>query len=141
MNYARAWRLVGYIEDIIGRPMKMKSREAVFVWARTILAYQLTEEGFSKASVGRFLGKDHSTVVYMRTRMREAMLMPRAYRDVIDIWKQFQKRIQDEIHEGTDQDPLRMGGTLPDGGEGEMGEEPGPGRTACDMGDLHDGDR
>ena len=33
--------------QILGEPVQFKSRESKFVWARTMVAYQLTQEGFS----------------------------------------------------------------------------------------------
>ena len=83
----------------------VKSRRAEFVWARNILAYQLVKEGMTASEAGRFLGKDHSTIIYMRRRVEDALMYPKQYTDVIYIWKQFQKRIEDETTDkGTSQD-------------------------------------
>ena len=83
----------------------VKSRRAEFVWARSILAYQLVKEGMTASEAGRFLGKDHSTIIYMRRRVEDALMYPKQYTDVIYIWKQFQKKIEDETTDkGTSQD-------------------------------------
>lgn len=83
----------------------VKSRRAELVWARSILAYQLVKEGMTASEAGRFLGKDHSTIIYMRRRVEDALMYPKQYTDVIYIWKQFQKRIEDETTDkGTSQD-------------------------------------
>ena len=85
----------------------VKSRRAEFVWARSILAYQLVKEGMTASEAGRFLGKDHSTIIYMRRRVEDALMYPKQYTDVIYIWKQFQKRIEDETTDkGTSQYPV-----------------------------------
>ena len=83
----------------------VKSRRTEFVWARSILAYQLVKEGMTASEAGRFLGKDHSTIIYMRRRVEDALMYPKQYTDVIYIWKQFQKRIENETTDkGTSQD-------------------------------------
>lgn len=85
----------------------VKSRRAEFVWARSILAYQLVKEGMTASEAGRFLGKDHSTIIYMRRRVEDALMYPKQYTDVIYIWKQFQKRIENETTDkGTSQNPV-----------------------------------
>ena len=85
----------------------VKSRRAEFVWARSILAYQLVKEGMTASEAGGFLGKDHSTIIYMRRRVEDALMYPKQYTDVIYIWKQFQKKIENETTDkGTSQDPV-----------------------------------
>lgn len=92
--------------DVLGvDDIPVKSRRAEFVWARSILAYQLVKEGMTASEAGRFLGKDHSTIIYMRRRVEDALMYPKQYTDVIYIWKQFQKKIEDETTDkGTSQD-------------------------------------
>ena len=83
----------------------VKSRRAEFVWARSILAYQLVKEGMTASEAGSFLGKDHSPIIYMRRRVEDALMYPKQYTDVIYIWKQFQTKIEDETTDkGTSQD-------------------------------------
>ena len=85
----------------------VKSRRAEFVWARSILAYQLVKEWMTAPEAGRFLGNDHSTIIYMRRRVEDALMYPKQYTDVIYIWKQFQKKIENETTDkGTSQDPV-----------------------------------
>ena len=85
----------------------VKSRRAEFVWARSILAYQLVKEGMNASEAGRFLGKDHATIIYMRRSVEDALMYPKQYSDVIYIWKQFQKKIEDETTDkGTSQYPV-----------------------------------
>ena len=96
------------IAEVLGvDDIPVKSRRAEFVWARSILAYQLVKEGMTASEAGRFLGKDHSTIIYMRRRVEDALMYPKQYTDVIYIWKQFQKRIEDETTDkGTSQYPV-----------------------------------
>lgn len=89
--------LLGYMERIVGFPIQDKSRESSHAWARAMVASQLIDEGFSTVEIGRMMGKDHSTVSYMRKKMRDALAYECAYKDIVGVWKQFQKMIQDEV--------------------------------------------
>lgn len=102
--------LLEMMGEILGEPVDLKSRDARFVWARTMVTYQLLQEGFSTTEAGRMIGKDHSTVINMRMRMQDALDLPQAYKDIINIWNQFQNKIDNEIHRGTTQDLISMGG-------------------------------
>ena len=88
--------LLGYMEEILGEPIKLKSGLSRFVWARTMVAYQLTQERFSTLEIGRMLGKDHTTIIYMRDKMQDALSLPQAYRDILPIWNEFKKRIDNQ---------------------------------------------
>lgn len=140
-NNSRAEVLKGYMEEILGEPYQQDSRDPVYVWARTMVAFQLGREGFTPSEIGRMLGKNHSTIIHLRHKMQDALDYAFAYKDVINIWKQFQKLIQDDIHRSTIDNPVGMGGELPDCGQREMGEESGEIRTQGDMGDIHESDR
>ena len=102
--------LLEMMGEILGEPVDLKSRDARFVWARTMVTYQLLQEGFSTTEAGRMIGKDHSTAINMRRRMQDALDLPHAYKDIINIWKQFQNKIDNEIHRGTTQDLISLGG-------------------------------
>lgn len=77
------------------------SRIPIHVWARTMVVYQMSMEGYTTIEIGDQMGKNHSSIIHMRNKMQDALSLPKAYGDIIDIWKQFQNKIQDEIHKGT----------------------------------------
>ena len=105
----RGETLLQAMADVLGEPVDIDSRRARFVWARTMVAYQLTQEGFTTSEVGEQIGRDHATVSYHNSKMQFVLDHPYAYEDIIDIWKQFQTRLQYDIHTGTNQDPLQVG--------------------------------
>lgn len=125
--------LLEMMGEILGEPVDLKSRDARFVWARTMVTYQLLQEGFSTMEAGRMIGKDHSTVINMRMRMQDALDLPQAYKDIINIWKQFKEKIDHDILERTTENLISLGGEFPDCSQGEMGEESG---EDCPPGDL-----
>lgn len=86
--------LLGEIGDVIGRKVDYFHRDPMDVWARAMVAYQMTLEGYSTIEIGRQMMKDHSTVIYLRNKMKDAFEIPNAYRDILQIWNDFQKRIK-----------------------------------------------
>ena len=71
------------------------------VWVKTMVAYEMMQEGFTLAEIGRQIGRDHSTIIHYRHKMENALSLPQAYKDIIPVWEEFQKRLNDDIHEGT----------------------------------------
>lgn len=134
--------LMGEMAKVMGKEtIGYLSREADEVWARTMVAFQMCKEGYSITEVGRQMMKDHSTIIHLRNKMQDVFALPQLYGDILEIWNRFQKRIQDDIHKGTTENPVSLGGEFPDGSQGEMGEESGEDCPPGDLGNLHQGDR
>ena len=88
--------------EILGEPIMVKCQRSPLVWGRALVAYQLYSEGWSNYQIERALRRDHATVVYLRHKVSDMFLLPGMYRDIIRLWENFQERIKDDIHEGTD---------------------------------------
>lgn len=85
--------LLQVMGDILGEPVEIESRKARFVWARAMVAYQLTLEGYSTKDAGEQIGKDHASISHHNAKMRFVLEHPYAYPDIVDIWKQFQNKV------------------------------------------------
>jgi transposase-like protein len=81
------------MEDTVGFPVLTNDRKSAAVWGRTMVAYQLAIEGMPVCEIARQLLKDHATVIFMRRKMADALALPRAYSDIIEIWDRFQEKI------------------------------------------------
>ena len=98
-NCTRGVELLDIYAEVTGRRPSLFSRDRMDVWAKTMVAYQLLQEGYSLESASRQLyRKDHSSVIHYRQKMQDALDVPQAYQDILPIWNEFQKRIQDDIH-------------------------------------------
>lgn len=87
--------LLGEIAVIIGvKYVSLVSRIPEHVWARTMVAYQMVKEGYTTTEIGHQMMKDHSSVTHMKNKMQDALDLPQAYRDILETWNEFQKRIQ-----------------------------------------------
>lgn len=126
--------LLGDMAKVMGREsIGYFSREAGEVWARTMVAFQMRKEGYTTTEIGRQMEKDHSTITHLKNEMRDALSLPQAYGDIIEIWNRFQKQIQDDIHKGTTEHPVSLAGEFPDCGKCSMGKESGQIRTQGDL--------
>ena len=95
----RAVDLLDIYSAITGRRVNLFSRDQGDVWARTMVAYRMIQEGYTLESISRQLyKKDHSVIINYRQKMENALAVPDAYRDIMPIWNEFQKRIDNDIH-------------------------------------------
>jgi hypothetical protein len=98
-----------------------------------MVAFQMCKEGYSTTEVGRQMMKDHSTIIHLRNKMQDVFELPQMYGDILEIWNRFQKQIQDDIHKGTTENPVSLGGEFPYCSQCEMGKESGEIRTPGDL--------
>ena len=114
-------------------PIPYEGRESHYVWARTMVAYQMSKEGYTTIEIGRQMMKNRTTIIHLLKKMQDVFAFPQMYEDVLKMWYNFQKQIEYDIHERTTENPISLGGEFPDCSQGEMGEESG---EDCPPGDL-----
>lgn len=90
--------LMAIQERILGERIPTTCRVARFVWARAMVAYQMRMEGYTLHQVGAAIGKNHSDIVHLHHKMKDALDYGYAYTDIVDKWKQFQNMIRYDIH-------------------------------------------
>ena len=92
------WRcaiLMGEMREAMGvDSLSTLSRKANDVWGRTMVAYQMSMEGFTTIEIGRQMMKDHATIIHYRNKMMDVFAYPEGFRDILEIWDKFQKRIK-----------------------------------------------
>ena len=127
--------LLGIMAAALGweHPIPYEGRESHYVWARTMVAYQMSKEGYTTIEIGRQMMKDRTTIIHLLKKMQDVFAFPQMYEDVLKMWYKFQKQIEYDIHERTTENPISLGGEFPDCSQGEMGEESG---EDCPPGDL-----
>ena len=107
-DYGHAADLLDIYRDVTGRKVNLFCRDQGDMWGKAMVAYQLLEEGFSLSAVSRMLcRKNHSSVIGYRQKMQDALAVPSAYRDIIEIWNNFKARYND-ILKGRDGNPLQV---------------------------------
>lgn len=108
IDYGHAADLLDIYQEVTGRKINLFCRDQEDVWGKAMVAYQMLEEGFSLSAVSRMLyRKEHSTIIRYRQKMQDALAVPSAYRDIIEIWNNFKARYND-ILKGRDGNPLQV---------------------------------
>ena len=94
-DYARAADLLDIYREVTGRKVNLFCRGQGDVGGKTMVAYQLLREGFTLSATAKMLcKKDTSSIICYRQKMENALAVPEAYRDIIEIWNNFKARIQ-----------------------------------------------
>lgn len=127
--------LMGTMAAALGweHPIPYEGRESHYVWARTMVAYQMSKEGYPTIEIGRQMMKNRTTIIHLLKKMQDVFAFPQMYENELEMWYKFQKQIEYDIHERTTENPISLGGEFPDCSQGEMGEESG---EDCPPGDL-----
>lgn len=127
--------LLGTMAAALGweHPIPYEGRESHFVWARTMVAYQMSKEGYHTVEIGRQMMKNRTTIIHLLNKMQDVFALPQMYENELEMWYKFQKQIEHDIHERTTENLVSLGGEFPDCSQSEMGEESG---EDCPPGDL-----
>lgn len=127
--------LLGTMAAALGweHPIPYEGRESHYVWARTMVAYQMSKEGYTNIEIGRQMMKNRTTIIHLLKKMQDVFALPQMYENELEMWYKFQKQIEHDIHERTTENLVSLGGEFPDCSQGEMGEESG---EDCPPGDL-----
>ena len=127
--------LMGTMAAALGweKPIPYEGREAHFVWARAMVAYQMSKEGYSTIEIGRQMMKNRTTIIHLLNKMQDVFALPQMYENELEMWYKFQKQIEHDIHERTTENLVSLGGEFPDCSQGEMGEESGEDCPPCDL--------
>jgi len=57
--------------------------------ARVVVSVCLREAGFNKSQIGKILNKNHATVIHYLKIWKDALRLPRIYRDTIELYKKY----------------------------------------------------
>ncbi len=83
------------MENVIGYSIEMQSREPRFIVARDCIVYQMIKRNtFTLEEIGKMIGKDHSTVSHIKTKMNEMIGDVRFYPSENKLWNDFQQQIK-----------------------------------------------
>lgn len=70
------------------------ARTGAAVRARSVFCFVARREGFTAQAIGEFIGRHHSSVYYAENHMAEALTMPTAYEDYIELYNRFIERLK-----------------------------------------------
>lgn len=64
-------------------------RTAAATWPRYLFIFIARREGYSQTTIGRAIGRDHSTICLAEKRVNEAFAMPGLYKKEINLYNKF----------------------------------------------------
>ena len=65
--------------------------------ARTVFVYAARREGFTQEEIGRFIGRNHSTVCCAERRMQDAFAAPQGNREHVELLDRFMKELYERV--------------------------------------------
>lgn len=88
--------LLEQAEYVTNCTLNPESRKAENVFIKSIVAYQLHEEGYTYSEIGRTIGMSHATIIHYVNKMNDMFSIPQMYTTEITQYEQF-KEIADTI--------------------------------------------
>lgn len=87
--------LLAEFADLIGVDyISCVRRNSIYVWARSMVAYQMMQEGYGIREIAGQMLKAPASVRHMREKMEDAFALPKAYGDILELWNKFQNKIR-----------------------------------------------
>lgn len=81
------------MSKILGSDMLTRCRDAEYVWARYIVSYQMSLDGYSRPVIGKLMGLDHSTITHGIRRIEEMLAHPCFYVKENKIWQKYREAL------------------------------------------------
>lgn len=92
----RGQELIDIVCDILGIEEIPNNRVSMSVLARSLVAYQMSLEGYTTTYIGKIINRDHSTITLLKERVSNMLKMPNFYPHEMVVWNEFKKRIENE---------------------------------------------
>jgi len=73
------------------------------VLCRMYIAYILVQDGYKVETIGKLLGRHHSTIIYLKKMMQDMLSLPSIYQDEVTKLNQIKALLQDG-ERGTEDD-------------------------------------
>lgn len=86
--------IVAVAEEVTNMRNDPDRKDAGSVFVRTISAWVMLDEGYKLAEIGRAMGKDHSTVAYLKRLRRDATELPAAYGQYLFAYKKLKQALK-----------------------------------------------
>lgn len=81
---------------MFGQGILTGSRDYLLTLGRKFIVYQMIEEGYSRANVGRHLRRHHSSIIHLYKMMQDVFEQPHAFKVEMAYWEQFQKELNND---------------------------------------------
>lgn len=83
--------LLEQAEYVTNCTLDPESRKMENVFIKSIVSYQLHEEGYSYSEIGRTIGMSHATIIHYVNKMEDMFSLPQMYESEITQYEQFKE--------------------------------------------------
>lgn len=91
---ARFNELLVVAKELLGSGIEGKCRDTSCVIGRMLIAYKMREEGYSSTQVGMAMARDHSSVLHLEKKMRDAFIYPEIFKIEMAYWGMFTEKLK-----------------------------------------------
>lgn len=77
------------MSKILGSDMLTRCREAEYVWARYIVSYQMSLDGYSRPVIGKLMGLNPSSITHGVRKIEEMLAHPCFFVRENKIWQKY----------------------------------------------------
>ena len=87
-------QVVAVAEEVTNMRNDPARKDAGSVFVRTIATWAMLDEGYKLAEIGKAMGKDHSTVAYLKRLRRNAAEVPAAFAQYTYAYKKLKQALR-----------------------------------------------
>ena len=91
-----AERYIKAMEQIVGEPITTKSRRNDLVWARYLVAFQLSKDGYRIQEIANAVGRDRTTILHGLELIGHMEAHPGLYSKELSVWNKFQEMLNSQ---------------------------------------------
>lgn len=84
--------LIKFISVCFGASPLCERRTPQATYARAVFSYRMRHTGMHLADIGRFIGRDHSTITHYIRMMDDALAYPRQFKEINRLWQKVTQR-------------------------------------------------
>lgn len=86
-------KIIATAEDVTNMTNQPERKDASSVFVRTISTWAMLDEGYTLTDIGRAMGKDHSTVAYLKRIRKTAKELPTMYAQYIHSYEKLKSAL------------------------------------------------
>lgn len=86
-------RLERIMTELTGEKLPVNTREPRFTTRRAMIASAMHEAGVRDSLTALLIGRDRTTVIYLRRRLDDMLSVPNAYRREVSEWTLFKSKL------------------------------------------------
>lgn len=75
--------------SLTGTDVRERGRETKRVWRRALFIDAARDKGITLSRIGSYLGMSHSTVLHQQRKIKTALALPAAFKDIVEEYNKY----------------------------------------------------